>query len=102
QQLVALRRSDGTVGWQDTLADKLSTSLCDCTKLVGTRLAVFSDDGTLEVFDTATGKSQWKVSAKQASPRGLYVLGKRVAFMDRDGKNNGVLRAFDPATGKET
>ena len=102
QQLMALRRTDGTVGWQDTLADKLSTSLCDCVKLVGTRLAVFSDDGTLEVFDTATGKSQWKVSSKSASPRGLYVLGKRLAFMDRDANTHGVLRAFDVTTGKET
>src|SRR6185369_1298914 len=40
QQLVALRRTDGRVGWQDTLADKLATSLCDCVKLSGTRLAV--------------------------------------------------------------
>ena len=102
QQLMALRRTDGSLGWQDTLADKLSLSLCDCVKLVGTKLAVFSDDGTLEVFDTATGKSQWKVSAKADSPRGLYVLGKRVAFMDRDADNHGLLRAFDLATGKET
>jgi outer membrane protein assembly factor BamB len=102
QQLMALRRTDGTVGWQDTLADKLSISLCDCVKLVGTKLAVFSDDGTLEVFDTATGKSLWKVSSKSASPRGLYVLGKRLAFMDRDSDTHGVLRAFDLATGKET
>jgi len=43
----------------------------------------------LEVFDTATGKSQWKVSSKSASPRGLYVLGKRLAFMDRDDKTHG-------------
>src|SRR5579859_118534 len=102
QQLMALRRTDGTLGWQDTLADKVSLSLCDCVKLVGTRLAVFTDDGTLEVFDTATGKSQWKVSSKASSPRGLYVLGKRLAFMDRNAKTQGVLRAFDVSTGKET
>jgi WD40 repeat protein len=102
EQLIALKRSDGTVGWQDTLADTISQSLCDCLLLSGTRLAALSDDGTLAVYDTATGKLQWKVSARQDSPRGLYLLGKRVAFMDRDDKNKGVLRAFDLATGKET
>ncbi len=102
QKLMALKRTDGTVGWQATLADKMQTSLCDCLRLAGTRLAALTDDGTLEVFDTATGRSQWKASAKAPAPRGLYVLGQRVAFMDRDAKNNGVLRAFDLATGKET
>jgi outer membrane protein assembly factor BamB len=102
QQLMALRRTDGTVGWQATLADKVSLNLCDCLKLVGTKLAALSDDGTLEVFDTATGKSQWKARSKADSPRGLYVLGQRVAFMDSDAKNNGLLRAFDLQSGKET
>ena len=27
QQLIALKRTDGTVGWQDTLADKLSDKI---------------------------------------------------------------------------
>ena len=102
QKLMAIKRADGTVGWQATLADKLQLNLCDCFKLVGARLAALTDDGTLQVFDAATGKSQWKAVSKSSSPRGLYVLGQRVAFMDRDAKNNGVLRAFDIATGKET
>jgi LSD1 subclass zinc finger protein len=102
QQLLALKRTDGTVAWQAALADKLSLTLCDCIKLVGSKLVALSDDGTLEVFDAATGKSQWKARAKQDSPRGLYVLGQRVAFMDRDTGVHGVLRAFDLKTGKET
>jgi LSD1 subclass zinc finger protein len=102
QQLMAIRRTDGTLGWQATLADKISYSVCrDCMQLVGTRLAVLSDDGTLEAFDAATGKSQWKVRAKQDSPRGLYVLGQRLAFMDRNPDVKGVLRAFNVDTGKE-
>ena len=99
---MALKRSDGTLGWQATLADKMQGNLCDCLKLAGTKLAALTDDGTLEVFDTATGRSQWKARSMSDSPRGLYVLGKRVAFMDRDPKVHGVLRAFDLATGKET
>jgi len=102
QQLMALKRTDGTLGWQATLADKVQLNLCDCFKLVGTRLAILSDDGTLEVFDTATGRSQWKASSMSDSPRGLYVLGKQVAFMDRNPKVQGVLRVFDLPTGKET
>ena len=31
---------------------------------------------------------------------GLYVLGDRPAFMDRDENNKGLLRVFDPASGE--
>lgn len=103
QILMAIKRMDGTVGWQATLADKISFNLCkNCAQLVGTRLATLSDDGTLEVFDAATGRSLWQVKSNESSPRGLYLLGQRLAFMDRNANNQGVLRAFDPDTGTET
>ncbi len=103
QQLLAFHRTDGTPGWQATLADKLQLNLClDCLQLVGNRIVALTDDGTLQVFDAGTGQAQWKMTAKESSPRGLYVLGQRVAFMDSDAHNDGVLRAFDLQTGKET
>jgi outer membrane protein assembly factor BamB len=100
--LVALRRTDGATAWTAPLADKIELNIClNCLQLVGDRLAALSDDGTLEVFDAATGQSQWRASAIQDSPRGLYLLGQRVAFMDRRNDAHGILRAFDLATGKE-
>jgi LSD1 subclass zinc finger protein len=102
RQLVALRRADGATVWTAPLADVISLNVCqDCLQLAGDRLAALSDDGTLEVFDAATGQSQWAVRSYQDSPRGLYVLGGRLAFMDRDASVHGILRTFDPATGKE-
>jgi LSD1 subclass zinc finger protein len=100
--LVALRRADGSTAWTAPLADKIELNIClNCLQLVGDRLAALSDDGTLAMFDAATGQSQWHVRAIQDSPRGLYVLGQRVAFMDRRTDARGILRAFDLATGKE-
>lgn len=98
--LVAIRRTDGSTAWQATLADKVTC--LECVRLAGPLVGVLSDDGTLEVYDTATGQSQWMVSAKQDQPHGLYLLGQRLAFMDRDANDHGVLRTFDPATGQET
>jgi LSD1 subclass zinc finger protein len=102
QHLMAIHRTDGTLAWQATLADALQLNICrDCIQLVGTRLAALTTDGTLEVFDAATGQSLWKVTAKQDSPRGLYAVGQRIAFMDRNDVK-GVLRVFDLDTGKES
>src|SRR5262249_4193275 len=103
QQVTELNRSDGSVAWQASLADTVQLNICDnCIQLIGTHLVALSDDGTLESFDAATGQSQWNVRAQQDSPRGLYVLGNRVAFMDRNSDIQGVLRAFDLDSGQET
>ena len=101
--LTAIQRADGTLAWTADLADAVSLNTCrDCLQLVDGRLFALSDDGTLEAFDAATGESVWSVVAEQGSPRGLYLLGDRVAFMDRDEAAHGYLRAYDPASGDET
>jgi outer membrane protein assembly factor BamB len=100
--LLALRRADGTTAWSTPLADKISFTICrDCLQLVDGRLAALSDDGTLAVYAAATGELEWTATSIEASPRGLYVLGGRFAFMDRNAEVEGLLRAFDQATGRE-
>ncbi|MBL8058508.1 MAG: PQQ-like beta-propeller repeat protein [Anaerolineales bacterium] len=100
-RLLALRRADGQLAWTLPLADKLSTNLCGgCLTLAGDTLYALTEDGTLQALEARTGDLLWKYAANEDSPRGLYLLAGRPAFMDRDDDGHGVLRVFDPATGE--
>lgn len=100
-RLLAFHRVDGSLAWDRPLPDQVSLNLCrDCVRLLGERLFTLSDDGTLQALDARTGAPLWDFRATQDSPRGLYLLGSHLAFMDRDEDNNGLLRAFDPASGE--
>ncbi len=100
-RLLALRRADGQIAWNVTLADQLSLNICPgCFRLAGERLFTLTEDGTLQAYDARTGEPLWDYQALQDSPRGLYLLAGQPAFMDRDDQNNGLLRVFDPATGE--
>lgn len=100
-RLLALSRTDGTLAWEAALADKVSLNTClGCVLLLNDHVAALSDDGTLQVFDAATGQPAWNFRANQDSPRGLYVLGGQLAFADQDEENDGILRVFDPASGE--
>jgi len=99
-RLLAFNRADGATAWEASLADKISFNTCvNCLQLHAGRLFALSDDGSLSAFDVATGQPRWNYRATQDSPRGLYVLGNKIVFMDRDENSDGVLRAFDPASG---
>ena len=100
-RLLAFNRSDGSAAWTASLADKISFNTCvNCLQLYEGRLFALSDDGSLSAFDADSGQPRWNFRATQDSPRGLYVLGGQIVFMDRDEKSEGVLHAFDPATGE--
>ncbi len=102
-RLRGLRREDGATLWEAPLADELSLNICrDCLQLADGRVFALSDDGTLQAFDAATGQPLWAFQAEQDSPRGLYLLRGRPAFMDRDDASEGLLHVFDPATGERT
>ncbi|MCC7361522.1 MAG: PQQ-binding-like beta-propeller repeat protein [Anaerolineales bacterium] len=99
----AVRRSDGALAWTAALADAVALNICQgCFQLVDGRVVTLSDDGTIAAFDAATGAPLWSDVSQQSSPRGLYVLGQAVAFMDRDESAHGYLRAYDLASGAET
>ncbi|MBN2003707.1 MAG: PQQ-binding-like beta-propeller repeat protein [Anaerolineae bacterium] len=100
-RLMALSRSDGSLAWEAQLADVVSSSVCaDCVRLEGEHLFALSDDGTLQAFDALEGEELWSFRADQDSPRGLYILDGRPAFIDQDEKNHGLVRLFDPASGE--
>ena len=100
-RLLALSRTDGTLAWEAALADRVSLNTClGCVLLLNDHVAALSDDGTLQVFDAATGQPAWSLRANQDSPRGLYALGGQLAFADQDEENDGILRVFDPGSGE--
>ncbi|MGQ0604598.1 MAG: outer membrane protein assembly factor BamB family protein [Anaerolineales bacterium] len=100
-RLLAFNRADGATAWEAALADKISFNICvDCFRLLDGRLFALSDDGSLSAFDAATGQPRWNFRATQDSPRGLYVLGSQIVFMDRDENSEGVMHVFDPASGE--
>ncbi|MBN1887524.1 MAG: PQQ-like beta-propeller repeat protein [Thermoflexales bacterium] len=99
--LLAFHRADGSLAWDCLLPDQVSLNICpNCVCLVGERIFTLSDDGTLQALDARTGAPLWDFRAIQDSPRGLYLLGPRLAFMDRDEDNHGLLRVFDPTSGE--
>jgi outer membrane protein assembly factor BamB len=99
-RLIALRRGDGAIAWEAPLSDEVSLNTCrDCVRLIGDKVFALSDDGTLQAFEAATGRSLWTFQGIQDSPRGLYVLDGRPAFMDRNENTEGLLYVFDPASG---
>ncbi len=100
-RLLALQRADGSTAWEAPLPDVVSLQICrECVRVLEGRLFTLSDDGTLLATDGRTGEPLWDFRAVQDSPRGLYVLGDRIAFIDQDEDNEGLLRLFDPASGE--
>lgn len=100
-RLVAIRRGDGALAWEAPLTDEVAANVCvDCVRLIGDKVVALSDDGTLQAFAAATGESLWTFQSIQDSPRGLYVLDGRPAFMDRNEATEGLLYVFDPASGE--
>ena len=101
EHLIAFHRTDGSSAWEAPLPDEVSLYVCrDCVRLLGDRLFTLTNDGTLLALDARTGEPTWDYRAVQDSPRCLYILGDRLAFMDRDENNDGLLRLFDPISGE--
>lgn len=100
-ELIALNRSNGSLAWETVLPDVVSPNTCqNCVQLWENIVFTLSDDGTLLATDAQTSKELWNYRGIEDSPRGLYHLGGRVAFLDDDENNDGLLRFFDPQTGE--
>lgn len=100
-RLIAFHRADGSSAWEASLPDEVSFYVCqDCIHLLGEHLFTLTDDGTLSAFNAHTGEAMWDYRAVQDSPRGLYILGDRLAFLDRDENSDGLMRLFDPVSGE--
>jgi outer membrane protein assembly factor BamB len=100
-RVVALDLRTGDMAWQGSLMADY-TSYADGMRLFGDRLAVLSQDGTTQVFDTGTGQTVW--SRKVAPPPSrLLGGGKYLVEFGRNGKKrarDAELAVFDLSTGE--
>lgn len=103
RDLYAFRRSDGTLDWRASISDKLP--YCDapgCLAVIDGTVITLAADGVIQAFDPKNeGRELWRATLNN-TPRQVFTLGTHAAVLDRDSNNNGVIRAFDVATGDET
>jgi hypothetical protein len=97
-KLLAFSRADGTISWQTTLPDEV-TSICEgCLAVTGQRVVALTTDGTLQAFDAQTGQPSWNVKLVE-QPRQLLILGGNPAVKDQ--KDGGVgLEVYNALDGK--
>jgi outer membrane protein assembly factor BamB len=96
-RLTALRRSDGSTAWQASLVDEIGPSCEGCARLLPGRVIVLTKDGTVQAFDTGSGRAVWSARL-EATPDRLFSAGGFVVAVDaRD--SAGMFKVFDPATG---
>lgn len=98
-QLLALRRRDGTLAWQASLAVEPNSGCATCLRMLGKQVAVLEKDSTIEVFDGQSGQPAWH----QRMPGGAYHLtaaGDRIIMFVEEAKQPTQLQFLDPATGK--
>ncbi|HNP71221.1 MAG TPA: PQQ-binding-like beta-propeller repeat protein [Kouleothrix sp.] len=101
-QLVALRRRDGSVAWQAALAVEPRNSCDGCLRLVGKQVAVLEKDGTVQVFSAQSGQPAWTQRLAN-QPNQLNVAGSRiVTITESDDHKRTAIDFLDPASGKST
>jgi outer membrane protein assembly factor BamB len=87
---MAVDAESGRVLWTRRGGEKASTPA-----IAGPRLIVSSQEGSVEAFVRATGKSLWKFEVEQAIESSPIAIGTRVYFGTKDGR----LFALDVRTG---
>lgn len=80
--IVAFNRMTGAQIWESNLTDKIQHNICpDCFQLFNDRIATLTDDGTLQVWDAATGSLRWQASLN-GTPRQIVNFGGNPAALD--------------------
>lgn len=94
--LYALDLAEVQTAWEATLVDVLQgNSLLGFSE----RVVALTKDGTLQAFDTRTGKPAWSVRLS-GTPRQLYRVAGQPAVLDKkEGDKGAHLVVFNPADG---
>ena len=100
-RLLALQRADGQLAWETALSDSVGTSCEECLRVLGDRVVVLSEDGTLQAFESATGRPVWSHRLNE-TPRRLMVLNGQPAVLDEisQERQEVALHVWDPAGGE--
>lgn len=101
--LLAFKLSDGSQVWKATLSDDYAAHDCaDCLSVIGTSAIVKTKDGSIQAFDTATGKALWTHDLASTSGQ-VFRMPTQLVVLDEQGEVPAErvvsLTPLDPATG---
>ena len=97
--LFAFKSSDGTLAWQQPIANAIDTSCRNCLRQVDSQIMALSKDGTLQAFNALNGTPSWKVQLN-TSPRELLLVAGKPAVVDQDSEKHNGLFIYDPLSGQ--
>jgi len=99
-QLFALHTRDGALAWRAALTVEPSPGCEECLRAVGKHVAVLEKDGSLEVFDSASGQRAWSTRLAERPDR-LPVAGDRiVTIVESENKQDRTVNFLDASSGK--
>lgn len=98
--LYAFDRSTGALTYEHGLPDSVVNYCANCLRVLGdTRVAALTAEGTLQVWDVATGTLAWSVNIPGNVPRQLLDVGGNPAVATETDESGGTLTIYDAATG---
>ena len=98
--LLAYRKTDGSVAWQVQMSDKLNYGASTLLVTAG-RVITNNADQTIQAYDAETGSPVWNKQLS-AYDRTLRLMGNSLVVIDyTDSDNHSGLLFLDPATGSQ-
>lgn len=100
EHLYAFDRTTGALIYQLGLPDAIVNYCANCLRVVGgDRVAALTAEGTLQVWDAATGNTVWRNALPGDVPRHLLDVAGNPAVVTRLDDGEYGVRVFDAATG---
>ena len=98
--LQALDRHSGSVIWQATLSDEISTACRGCLQLVEGQVIALTNDGRLHSFEAESGRLAWEERLFR-TPRHLLTVGGKLMVTDKvsEDKPAMAIKVFTPSDG---
>jgi outer membrane protein assembly factor BamB len=103
ERLLAFDQTDGSIAWEASLSDLVSTSCEHCIQKANGRIVVLTTDYVLQGIDASSGELAWSVRLNDpsAAHEGFSIVGGQVVLSDRtetEGSDQAV-HVLDPHSG---
>lgn len=103
ERLLAFDQTDGSIAWEASLSDLVSTSCEHCIQKANDRIVVLTTDYVLQGIDASSGELAWSVRLNDpsAAHEGFSIVGGQVVLSDRtetEGSDQAV-HVLDPHSG---
>jgi outer membrane protein assembly factor BamB len=103
ERLLAFDQTDGSIAWEASLSDLVSTSCEHCIQKANDRIVILTTDYVLQGIDASSGELAWSVRLNNSSTarEGFSVVGGQIVLSDQT-ESQGSTQAvhiFDPHSG---